>query len=81
MTDALLNTEAGQAILADAVKRGAGKDFTDRYFHSYLHADPWPLYVRYEGEKPVFVPRDQFYFRDPAGPSACLWIVPGTAQS
>lgn len=81
MADALLNTEAGQAMLANAMKCEGGKPFTDRYFHSYLHSDPWPLYVRYEGGKTVFVPRDQFYFRDPTGPSACLWIVPGTAQS
>lgn len=79
MANTLLNTEAGQAMLADAVKR-APQAFTDRYFHSYLHSDPWPLLVRYEAGKTTFVPRDQFYFRDPAGPSACLWIVPGTAS-
>lgn len=81
MADALLNTKAGQAMLADAMKREGGRAFTDRSFYSYLHDDPWPLYVRYEGENAVFVPRDRFYFRDPSGPSACLWIVPGTAQS
>lgn len=78
MANTLLNTEAGQAMLADALKRGP--DFTDRYFHSYLHSDPWPLYVRYEAGAVKFVPRDQFYFRDPAGPSACLWMVPGSAR-
>lgn len=81
MTTALLNTEAGQAILADAMKRGRTPAFTDRYFHSYLHSDPWPLFVRYEDGKVTFVPRDRFYFRDPVGPSANLWIVPGSAHS
>jgi len=79
MASALLNTEVGRAMLTDAVRRGNSL-FTDRYFHSYLHADPWPLYVRYEAGKTTFVPRDQFWFRDPDGPSACLWIVPGSAR-
>lgn len=39
MANALLNTEAGQALPVDAIKRGGGKPFTDRYFHSYLHSD------------------------------------------
>lgn len=81
MANALLNTPAGQAMIADAMRKGdmAAQVFTDRC--SLLNPDPWPLYVRYEAGKPVFVPRDQFYFRDPAGPSACLWIVPGSARS
>ena len=78
---ALPNSEVGRAILNDAVKRGVLGVSTDRYFHSYLHDDPWPLFVRYEDGKTVFVPRDQYYFRDPTGPSACLWIIPGSAQS
>lgn len=81
MANAVLNTLTGQAVLANAVRRtGITSAFTGRYFHSYLHADPWPLYVRYEAEKTTFVPRDQFWFRDPAGPSACLWIVPGSTR-
>lgn len=79
MASALLDTEAGRTLLTDALHRG--KDSTDRYFNSFLHSDPWPLYVRYAGEKAVFVPRDRFYFQDPAGPSACLWIVPGSCHS
>lgn len=80
MASTLLNTAAGQAMLADAVRRGdfASQVYTDR--SPLLNPDPWPLYVRYEAEKAVFVPRDQFYFRDPAGPSASLWIVPGSAR-
>lgn len=75
---ALANTAAAQAMLADAIKRGdlASQVFTDRT--SFLDPDPWPLFVRYAGEKATFVPRDQFYFQDPDGPSACLWIVPGS---
>ena len=80
MANALLNTTEGRAMLADAVRRGdmATQLFTDR--SPFLDPDPWPLYVRYEGEKATFVPRDRFYFRAPAGPSACLWIVPGSAD-
>lgn len=72
-------TAAGQALLADTIKQGklATQLFTDRT--SFLNPDPWPLFVRYAGEKATFVPRDRFYFQDPAGPSACLWIVPGSA--
>lgn len=78
MANTILNTVT-QAMLAHALKRSP--DYTDRYFHSYLHPDPWPLYVRYEAGAGVkFVPRDQFYFRDPSGPSSCLWIVPGSAR-
>lgn len=78
MANTLLNTDAGQVMLA-ALSTGdfVKQIFTDR--QSFLNPDPWPLYVRYAGEKAVFVPRDRFYFQDPAGPSACLWIVPGTA--
>lgn len=80
MANTLLNTEAGQQMLADAIRNGdmAKQVFTDRT--PFLNPDPWPLFVRYESAKAVFVPRDRFYFRDPAGPSACLWIVPGTTR-
>jgi hypothetical protein len=79
MNMALANTAAAQSLLADAIKRGdlAKQLFTDR--RSFLDPDPWPLYVRYDHSETVFVPRDRFYFRDPDGPSACLWIVPGSA--
>lgn len=78
MANTLLNTRDGHVMFGDALRRGdlAKQLFTDR--KSFLDPDPWPLYVRYAGEKAVFVPRDQFYFQDPEGPSACLWIVPGS---
>lgn len=77
---AIGHLDHGKGALTEAILKMA-PPYTSRYFHSYLHDDPWPLFVRYEGEKAVFVPRDQYYFRDPAGPSACLWIVPGSACS
>jgi hypothetical protein len=80
MTSALLDTAAGRAMLSDAIRRGdlASPAFTDR--SPFLNPDPWPLFVRYAGEKAVFVPRDRYFFQDPAGPSACLWIVPGSTR-
>jgi hypothetical protein len=69
-----LNTMSAAEIAA-AVKRS---DFTTR--SPFLDPDPWPLYVRYEADRAVYVPRDRYYFNTPAGPSACLWIVPGSTR-
>lgn len=38
----------------------------------------WPLMVCYIGSRTVYVPRDHFYIGGPAGPSDCIWFVPGT---
>lgn len=75
---ALANTPEARALLDEALRHSTTLvgTFTDRT--PLLNPDPWPLYVRYAGEKAVFVPRDQYYFQDPEGPSACLWIVPGS---
>lgn len=75
----MANTAYNHVMFSEALRRGdlASQIFTDRT--SFLNPDPWPLYVRYDHGKTAFVPRDRFYFRDPDGPSACLWIVPGSA--
>lgn len=80
MATAMLETETGKKMLAEAMRRGdlAKQIFTDRT--PFLNPDPWPLFVRYNGEDVTFVPRGLFYFSDPAGPSACLWIVPGSTR-
>ena len=63
--------------LAEAMNRVPA--FADR--SPFLNPSPWPLFVRYEAGRTVYVPRDRFYFSDPDGPSACLWIVPGTGEN
>jgi hypothetical protein len=79
MANTLLNTEMGRKLFETIGAAGlASATFTDR--SAFLNPDPWPLFVRYAGEKATFVPRDRYYFADPAGPSACLWIVPGSTR-
>lgn len=86
MTSALLETEAGRAMLAVALRDGALTVATKwPRFPLPDPREPWPHYVHYSVGirlgRTTYTPPDSFYFtRSKPGPSDCVWIVPGTAR-
>jgi len=42
--------------------------------------EPYPHYVHYYGDEPLYVPPTHFHFRSWVGATDCVWIVPGTLE-